>query len=99
MQTIKKLLGNRVLVRGVSEQKMSLGGLVIPNTIAHFSTVIAEVVMLGQGCSLGEGGNWWVKVGDRVNMDNPTFAKTGTWVEHNGEECLIINENDINFSI
>jgi chaperonin GroES len=92
-----RLLKNRILVRLLSGEQKSIGGIIIPETVGEKCnpTVKAEVILLGEKSQYGE---WWLKVGDIVNMDNPKLAKSPMQeVEYEWQDCLIVNENDVNF--
>lgn len=91
-----KLLRNRVLVKLLNKDVVSSGGIIVPKTVNTLATVQAEVVLLGER---SESGEWWMNVGDIVNMDNPNNSVMPMQeVEYMGEACLIVNENDINFA-
>lgn len=91
-----KLLRNRVLVKILTDEQVSPGGLFIPRTVETLPTVKAEVLLLGTS----RYGEWWMKEGDIVNIDAPQWAKEPMHpIEHEGQRCLIVNENDINFVI
>ncbi len=85
-------LHDRVIVRRVEEEKKSPGGIVIPDSAAE-KPVEGEVVAVGKG-KLSEAGDLRpldVKVGDRI-----LFGKySGTEVKVNGEELLVMREDDI----
>lgn len=87
------LLKNRLLVKEIEEEKKTKSGIAIPSIFKNEATIKAEVVMLGQKSQYGD---WWLKVGDIVKMDNPKYSKVQMQeVEYNGDKCLIINENDV----
>ncbi|KAF0191999.1 MAG: Co-chaperonin GroES [Gammaproteobacteria bacterium] len=85
-------LHDRVIVRRMEEEKKSPGGIVIPDSAAE-KPVEGEVVAVGKG-KLSEAGDLRpldVKVGDRI-----LFGKySGTEVKVNGEELLVMREDDI----
>jgi chaperonin GroES len=85
-------LHDRVIVRRMEEEKKSPGGIVIPDSAAE-KPVEGEVVAVGRG-KLSEAGDLRpldVKVGDRI-----LFGKySGTEVKVNGEELLVMREDDI----
>ena len=85
-------LQDRVLVRRVKEEEKTKGGLFIPDT-AKEKPVEAIVLAVGNGKVLENGTvrKLDVKAGDRV-----LFGKyTGSEVKIDGEESLILREEDI----
>ena len=85
-------LQDRVIVRRVKEEKKTKGGLYIPDT-AKEKPVEATVVAVGNGKVLEDGTvrKLDVKAGDRI-----LFGKySGTEVKIEGEEHLILREDDI----
>src|SRR5882672_968045 len=85
-------LQDRVLVRRVKEEEKTKGGLYIPDT-AKEKPVEAIVLAVGNGKVLEDGSvrKLDVKEGDRI-----LFGKyTGSDVKLDGEETLILRENDI----
>lgn len=85
-------LHDRVLVRRMEEERMTSGGIVIPDSAAE-KPIQGEVVAVGKGKILenGEVRPLDVKVGDRV-----LFSKYGgTEVKVEGEELLVMREDDI----
>lgn len=85
-------LHDRILVKRVEEETKTAGGLFIPDT-AKEKPVQAEVVAVGAGKRDKEGKVHAldVKAGDRV-----LFSKySGTEVKIDGEEHLIMREDDI----
>jgi chaperonin GroES len=91
MSTIRPLQ-DRVMIKRVKEEDKSKGGIIIPDT-AKEKPVEGEVVAVGNG-KVQEDGTVRaldVKVGDRV-----LFGKyNGTEVKIDGEERLIVREDDI----
>jgi chaperonin GroES len=85
-------LHDRVVVRRVSSEEKTKGGIILPDT-AQEKPSEGEVVSVGPGAR-DEGGNIValdVKTGDRV-----LFGKwSGTEVKLNGEDVLIMKESDI----
>ena len=85
-------LHDRVLVRRVDEDEKTSGGIIIPNT-AKEKPSQGEVVSVGPG-ERDDNGNRVtldVKKGDKI-----LFGKwSGTEVNVNGEELLIMKESDI----
>ena len=85
-------LQDRILVRRVEEEEKSKGGIIIPDT-AKEKPQEGKVIAAGKG-KLSEDGKLQpldVKKGDRV-----LFSKyAGTEVNVDGEEHLIIREDDV----
>ncbi len=92
MATKIKPLGARVLVKRLDEEEKSAGGIIIPDT-AKEKPQEAKVVALGTGGKDDDGNliEFTVKVGDKVLISK----YGGTDVKVDGDELLIINENDI----
>ena len=85
-------LQDRVIVRRVKEEEKTRGGLYIPDT-AKEKPVEAIVLAVGSGKILEDGTvrKLDVKEGDRV-----LFGKyTGNEVKIDGEDALILREDDI----
>jgi chaperonin GroES len=85
-------LHDRVIVKRVEEEKVSAGGIVIPDNVAE-KPIRGKVLAVGNGKSLehGEQRKLDVKVGDTV-----LFGKySGTEVKVEGEELLVMREDDI----
>ena len=87
-----KPLGQRVLVKRLEAEAISSGGIVLPDT-AKEKPQEAEVISLGTGGKDDKGNiiEFTVKVGDKVLISK----YGGTEVKIEGNEFLIINENDI----
>ncbi len=87
-----KPLGDRVVVKpAVAEEKTS-GGIILPDT-AKEKPQQGEVVAVGSGKlkNNGERTPMELKVGDKV-----LYGKyAGTEITYEGEDYLIMNENDI----
>lgn len=85
-------LHDRVIVKRKEEERTSPGGIVIPDTAAE-KPVRGEVLAAGNG-KITESGDIRaldVKVGDTV-----LFGKySGTEVKVDGEELLVMREDDI----
>jgi chaperonin GroES len=85
-------LQDRLVVKRVKEEEKTKGGIIIPDT-AKEKPIEGEVVAVGNGKVL-EGGKarpLGVKPGDRV-----LFGKyAGTEVKLDGEEHLILREDDV----
>jgi chaperonin GroES len=85
-------LHDRVVVRRLEEEKMSPGGIVIPDSATE-KPIQGEVVAVGNGKILdsGEVRGLDVKAGDKI-----LFGKySGTEVKIDGEELLVMREDDI----
>ena len=85
-------LQDRVIVKRVKEEEKTKGGIIIPDT-AKEKPIEGEVIAVGNGKVNDEGKlrPLDVKVGDRV-----LFGKcSGTEVKLDGEEALILREDDI----
>jgi len=83
-------LQDRVIVRRLEEEEKTEGGIIIPDT-AKEKPMEGRVVAVGKGKVLEDGKVAEVKAGDRV-----LFSKyAGTEVKLDGEEHLIMREDDI----
>jgi len=85
-------LHDRVVVRRVEEERLSAGGIVIPDSATE-KPDRGEVVAVGNGKVLdnGETRGLDLKVGDSV-----LFGKySGTTVKVEGEELLVMREDDV----
>jgi len=85
-------LQDRVIVRRLEEEEKTEGGIIIPDT-AKEKPMEGRVVAVGKGKVLEDGkvAPLDVKAGDRV-----LFSKyAGTEVKLDGEEHLIMREDDI----
>ncbi|HUK91958.1 MAG TPA: co-chaperone GroES [Blastocatellia bacterium] len=85
-------LHDRVVVKRIEEQEQVRGGIIIPDT-AKEKPQEGEVVAVGPGKTLADGKHspLDVKEGDRV-----LFGKySGSEVKIDGEELLILREDDI----
>jgi chaperonin GroES len=85
-------LQDRVILKRVKEEEKTKGGIIIPDT-AKEKPIEGEVVAVGNGKVLEDGSTRKldVKIGDRV-----LFGKySGTEVKLEGEERLIVREEDI----
>ena len=87
-----KPLGDRVLVKRLEEEEVKKGGIIIPDT-AKEKPLRAEVKAVGPGKRNKEGKiiPLEVKVGDKVLINE----YGGTEVKIDGEEYLIMREDDI----
>ncbi len=85
-------LHDRVVVRRLEEERKSAGGIVIPDNAAEKPDQ-GEVIAVGNGKILEDGKvrPLDVKVGDRI-----LFGKySGTTVKVEGDELLVMREDDI----
>jgi len=85
-------LHDRVIVKRMEEERLSAGGIVIPDSAAE-KPIRGEVLAVGNGKILesGEKRALDVKAGDKV-----LFGKySGTEVKVEGEELLVMREEDI----
>jgi chaperonin GroES len=87
-----KPLHDKVLIKRVGEEEKTKGGIIIPDT-AKEKPQEGKVVAVGQGKRSEDGKlvPLQVKKGDRV-----LFAKySGTEVKVNGDEHIILSEDDL----
>jgi chaperonin GroES len=85
-------LQDRVIVRRIEEAEKTKGGIIIPDT-AKEKPMEGKIIAVGKGKVLEDGKihPLDVKAGDRI-----LFAKyAGTEVKIDGEEHLIMREDDI----
>jgi chaperonin GroES len=85
-------LQDRIILKRVKEEEKSKGGIIIPDS-AKEKPVEGEVIAVGNGKVMEDGTvrKLDVKAGDRV-----LFGKySGTEVKIDGEERLIVREDDI----
>ena len=85
-------LHDRVIVKRLEEERTSPGGIVIPDSATE-KPIKGEVLAVGHGKILDDGSQREldVKVGDKV-----LFGKySGTEVKVEGEELLVMREDDI----
>ncbi len=85
-------LHDRVILKRLEEEKISAGGIVIPDSAAE-KPMRGEVIAAGTGKILEDGKvrPIAVKIGDKV-----LFGKySGTEVKVDGEELLVMREEDI----
>lgn len=85
-------LHDRIVVRRMEEERTSAGGIVIPDSAAE-KPIQGEVVAVGNGKIMDNGDTRGldVKVGDKV-----LFGKySGTEVKLDGEELLVMREEDV----
>ena len=85
-------LGDRVIVRRIEEEKKTKAGLIIPDT-AKEKPMEGEVIAVGKGKMLENGTMQPMEV---KKKDRVLFGKySGTEVKIEGEERLILREDDI----
>lgn len=92
MATTIRPLNDRIIVRRVEDQEQMRGGLYIPDT-AKEKPQEGEVIAVGNGKLLDNGTRIAIdiKAGDKV-----LFGKySGTEIKLDGEEYLILREDDI----
>lgn len=85
-------LRDRVIVRRLTEQEKTSGGIIIPDS-AKEKPAEGEVVAVGNGKVMEDGSTLAIslKVGERV-----LFGKySGTEVKVGGEDLLILKEEDV----
>ena len=87
-----KPLGDRVVLKVQKEEEQSIGGIVIASNAKEKPTT-GDVIAVGNGRILDNGQRVEpeVKVGQSVVFDK--YA--GSEVKYEGEEYLVIRENDI----
>ena len=91
MSNIKPLY-DRVVIKRVEEEKLSAGGIVIPDSATE-KPIKGEVIAVGTGKMLenGQVRAPQVKVGDKV-----LFGKySGTEVKLDGVDLLVVKEDDL----
>ena len=87
-----KPLHDRVVIKRMEEEKVSAGGIVIPDSATE-KPIRGEIVAVGEGKPLDNGSvrALKVKAGDKV-----LFGKyAGTEVKIDGTEYLVVREDDI----
>jgi chaperonin GroES len=85
-------LHDRVIVKRLEEERVSAGGIVIPDTAAE-KPIQGKVVAVGKGKILEDGNvrPLDVKIGDKI-----LFGKySGTEVKVDGEELVVMREEDV----
>jgi chaperonin GroES len=85
-------IGDKILVKRLEAMEVSKGGIVLPDS-AKEKPQEGKVVSLGEGRVTEEGKNapFTVKKGDRVIFT----SYAGSEVKIDGEEYLILSEDDI----
>ena len=85
-------LHDRVIVRREEEERMSSGGIVIPDTATE-KPVRGEVIAAGKGKRLDDSS---VRPLDVKKGDKVLFGKySGTEVKVDGEDLLVMREDDL----
>ena len=85
-------LGERILVKRIEAEEKTAGGIVVPDT-AKEKPKEGKIISLGTG-KLNEKGEkqpFRVKQGDKILFE----SYTGTEVKIDGEEYLVMKEDDI----
>ncbi len=85
-------LHDRVIVKRMEEERTSAGGIVIPDSATE-KPVRGEILAVGNGKKLDDGTvlKMDVQIGDKI-----LFGKyAGTEVKVDGEELLVMREEDI----
>jgi chaperonin GroES len=85
-------LHDRVVIRRTEEERTSPGGIVIPDSATE-KPIKGEVVAVGKGKVLDSGE---VRALDLKKGDKVLFGKySGTEVKVDGEELLVMREDDV----
>jgi chaperonin GroES len=85
-------LHDRVVVRRLEEERTTAGGIVIPDSATE-KPIRGEVLAVGNGKKLDNGD---VRALDVKTGDTVLFGKySGTEVKVDGEELLVMREDDI----
>ncbi len=87
-----KPLGDRIVVKPLEQEEENVGGIIIPDT-AKEKPQEGEIIAIGPGRTLdsGEIKAPSVAVGDKV-----LYGKySGTEIKYDGEDYLIVREDDI----
>ncbi len=87
-----KPLGDKVLVKRLEAEEKTKGGIVLPDT-AKEKPKEGRIIAVGEGKLLEDGkrAEFQVKKGDRVLFT----AYAGTEIKVDGEELLVMSEDDI----
>ena len=88
--------GDRIVVKALEAQKVSKGGILLPET-AQEKSQEGKVIAVGEGKTLESGQikTIKVKVGDRVLFSKQAEYSGAAFTTFDGEELLIIKEEDI----
>ena len=85
-------LHDRVLVRRMDEERTSPGGIVIPDSATE-KPIRGEIMAIGNGKLMDNGD---IRPLDVKAGDNVLFGKySGTEIKMDGEELLVMREDDI----
>jgi chaperonin GroES len=85
-------LHDRIIVKRIQEEEKTKGGIIIPDT-AKEKPIEGEVIAVGTGKMLDDG---TVRKLDLRKGDRVLFGKySGTEVKLEGEERLILREDDV----
>jgi len=85
-------LHDRVIIKRQEEERTTAGGIVIPDSAAE-KPIRGKVIAVGNGKILEDGS---VRKLDLKKGDNVLFGKySGTEVKMDGEELLVMREEDI----
>ena len=85
-------LHDRVVIKRLEEERKSPGGIVIPDTAAE-KPIRGEVLAVGKGKILENGD---IRPLDLKKGDKVLFGKySGTEVKVDGEEVLVMREDDV----
>lgn len=88
-----KPLNNNVIIRASSKEEVTKSGIVLPDTMDKEKPEQGEVIAVGPGKLLDNGSRFEmsIKIGDKV-----VFKKySPDDIKIDGEEYLVISENDI----
>ena len=88
-----KPLGDRVIIKPITEDITTKSGIVLPETVEKEKAEKGEVVAIGPGRVLDNGGlaPMSVKVGDKVMFKKYSPDE----IKIDGQELLVISESDI----
>ena len=87
-----KPVADRLLIKMKEQEETTESGIILPNSTEKGSQ-IAEVIEVGPGIKHIEGKtvNMYIKKGDKVIINK----YSGTGVKYNGEEYLIVKQDDV----
>jgi len=87
-----KPLGDKILLKRLEAEEVTAGGIVLPDT-AKEKPKEGKIIAVGSGRALKDGtwADFTVKTGDKVIFS----SYAGTEVKINGEEYLIMSEEDV----
>ena len=85
-------LHDRIIVKRMEEERMSAGGIVIPDSATE-KPIKGEVIAVGNGKHLEKGD---IRALDVKKGDKVLFGKySGTEVKVEGEDLLVMKEDDV----